>query len=74
MRTPPQDFDQLDELPTRRAGGYIIGVKPARGRMQDGERTANEFRSREQMFPRLARRQNYLAILTQMLEKERTDQ
>lgn len=57
-----------------RAGGYIIGVKPVRGRPRDGERTASEFRSCEQLFPRLARRQNYLAILTQMLEKERTDQ
>lgn len=63
MRELPQEFvDLLDELPTRRAGGYILAVKPAKGRL----RTA-EFRSR---FPRLERRQNHLAILTHMLEKE----
>jgi hypothetical protein len=70
-------FDELDERPTRRAGGFVISVREATGRppaCAEQPAVAAEYRSGLSRFPRLERRQNYLAILTYMLENERPDQ
>ncbi len=59
MRELPQSFwDELDETPTRRAGGFIVGFGPG------------EFRSRPaQRFPRLEHRRRRLAELESEMDR-----
>jgi hypothetical protein len=61
MRELPQSFwDALDELPTRRAGGFVIGMSGP-----------PELRSRRrQRYPRLERCKARLALMEALMEKE----
>jgi hypothetical protein len=66
-------FDALDEMPTRRADGFIVGMKS--GRLpQNVERSTAEFRSRVPHWKREAdRRKRHLELLGYLIaiEEER---
>jgi hypothetical protein len=67
MRELPQAFwDELDETPQRRAGGYIVSVK-ARSERPESRMADLEHRSR---FPRREARARYLELLGYLIEKE----
>jgi hypothetical protein len=74
MGTPTQEFfDQLDELPTRRAGGFVIAVGEATGRrLPSHERPATaEYRSRVPRWRReCERRKRCLELLGYLIELE----